>query len=203
MQVHVLAKELGITSRQIQDLLDKPAPTSKMDEDEVQAVREQFPVSEQPAATAPAEAVQEEAAPTPAAPTKKQRASVVFWSENSKHAIPTEDGRGLIKFIDFRLEAYADGQAYAAIMKEKDSEIRIVVDKKFKTIHELKQFRGMRVERVKTGHNGEESLLRGLAFVRALFNPGTEMEEFASTMASDGADGVIELAVQTKSFKVL
>jgi len=188
MQIFELAKELDIPSKQIMELLDKPAASSKMDADEEAAVRETFPAKAAPAAKAPA---------------KPKRESIVFWSENSKHAIPTLDGKALVKFEDFRLEAYVDGQAYKAIMNEKDSEIRVVVDGKFKSITELKQFRGMLNDRVKTGHRGEESLLRGLAFVRALFNPGEDMEEFASTLASDGADGVIELAVQTKSFKVL
>jgi len=196
MQVFELARELGITSKQIQDLLEKPAATSKLDADEETAVREEFPAAAASEAPAVAPAATE-------APAKAERESVVFWSENSKHAIPTNDGTGLIKFIDFRLEAYTNGKAYEAIMNERDSEIRIVVDEKFKSISELKQFRGMLVDRIKTGHHGEESLLRGLAFVRALFNPGKDMEEFASTLVSDGADGVIELAVQNKSFKVL
>jgi hypothetical protein len=188
MQVFELAKELGITSKQIQELLEKPAATSKVDADEEVAVREEFPVTESSEAEQSKPAVRE---------------SVVFWSENAKHAVPNMAGTGLVRFIDYRCEAYKDGEAYSAIMRERDSEIRIVVDERFTSITDLKTFRGMLVDKIKTGPHGEESLVRGLAFLRALFNPGQDMEDFASTLASDGVDGAIELAVQNKSFKVL
>jgi hypothetical protein len=195
MQLFKLAKELGVESKVLMDLLDKPAASSKLTDEEITAVREEYPA---PAVTPTQEETEVEA---DSPKDKKDGPKVVlFWSAIQKHAIPAPDGNQLIKFEDYKLAALKDGIAYKAIVDEGDPDIRVVIDKPFTDLRSKTEFRQLLEAKIKTGRNHEIAMFSGLSFLSALFHPGKESAEFSITLNKYGVDGAIELALTNKSY---
>jgi len=183
VKVSELAEQLKITVKQAMALTGKPNQNTELSEAEVDNAVAEYAAQETPAS--------------------RKRGIVRFWSEVMNHAFPVNNPRTgeqqLAYFKDFQLVVEKGGPAYNAVLSLNDPDIRIVVDKPFEDIGEAKAFRALLDKKVHTGPQGEAGAVRGMGFLQALFG-GEEMSNVARTMHKHGVDGVIELAIRTKSY---
>ena len=183
MKVHELAKEVGVDSAEVVEMLGKESHLNVASDEEVQAVKAHFAKS-----------------------PKKQRGSNIlrFWSEVSGHKVKCPSG--MIVFEDFYLLAEEQSIAgqwllgkSAGITPEQAGkawpEIRIVVDKPFDGADAKAAFHTLLSEKVYTGANKEPST-HGLGFINALFGP----EEQRDIARLKSLDALIQKAVDEKSY---
>jgi hypothetical protein len=184
MKVKDLAEQLEVDTDVIKELTGKSDVRSLLSEEEVELVTEQLAEPDAP-----------EQGPEP--PTNVVR----FWSEVRKHALPitTATENMLVKFTDYLLPVEKDSILYNAVIELNDPEIRVIFDKPFDDVGDIKQFRALLEDKVYTGPAREPSMVRGVSFMNALFK-GSESEMVAKTWNEHGVAGLIELALKTKSY---
>lgn len=184
MQVHELAKTVGADLSAVKEFLGVTSHLSKVSDDDAKRVIEKFGES------------------TPSAPAQKKPSNVVrLWSENRTHRIAATTGE-LIIMENFQLTVEKGSDIYNEIKRSGDAEVRLVVDKPFKSPATRAAFAEFLSERCITDQ-GKQSLFDGLDWVKALFYP-SELVEVASLLQTDsGLKGVIQLAVDTKSYTTL
>jgi len=178
MQVHELAKKVGREVSEVKELLGVQSHLSKVSEDDITRVMEELGGG------------------------RKRPAKIVrLWSENRTHRILTSNGSVII-MDNFQLTVEKDSEAYKEIKECGDPEIRVVVDKPFDSVSEQTAFRQFLEERCITDR-GEQVLYDGGDFLKALFYTD-ELVDVALLMQKEtGLLGVIQLAVNTKSYTSL
>ena len=183
MQVHELAKTVGKKSAEIVEFLGADSHMAGVSDEDIAKVTAEFGSEETPQ-------------------VKQSREGIArLWSENRKHIIAASDGTP-ITMEDFQLTVLIDSDMYREIKKSMDSEVRLVVDKPFKTVPERTAFSQFLSDRCVTDQ-GKQALHSGLDWLKALFFP-SELEEVAELVqTSAGLVGVIQLAVDTKSYTTL
>ena len=186
MQAHELAKSAGVDSKEIVELLGLDSHMSKVSDEGIATVVAKYEI----------EGLTQEA------PEKQSREGIArLWSENRVHRVMATNGK-VITMDDFQLTVKIDSDIYREIKKSMDSEIRVVVDEPFKSVSARTAFRNFLTDRCVTDQ-GKQSLNSGLDWLKGLFFP-SELEEVAELLQeSAGIVGVIQLAVDTKSYKAL
>lgn len=192
MRVHDLAKELDVDADAVLQLLGKKHPNESVSDDEVVKVQKALGIE-------PAEKPEP---PKPKAAAKAKTDVLRFWSGARSFSFPVmQDGvQKLVRFKDYCLLVVKDSPAHKAVVALRDPEVKLVVDEPFEDIGQISQFRKMLEGRLYTGMNQEVSFDTGMAFVMALFN-NQEQEKAAKAFSNYGPDGLIEVAVRSKSYK--
>ena len=203
MRVHELAKELGVESAQVIELLGGGIHhTAVVDDEAVDMVCNA--INEAGAATPEAS---EPSTPEEATPEAEKPQIVRFWSEVMKHAFVLVGE--LHRFENYKVDTYVvdpatglPGVTFETLkeLARTEADIRIVVDKPFKDLGDRKRFRDLLTNKLFTGPNHEASALRGMGFVEALFKR-EEHAEIAKVLHELGPAGLVELAVERKSYK--
>ena len=182
MQVHELAKLAGVKTAEMKGFLGADSHLAKVSDEDIAKVKEKYTLAEAPQNTS----------------EKKSRDGVVrLWSENRTHWVAARSGE-TIRVDDFQLTVKRDSDIYREIKASGDSEIRVVVDKPFASVSERTAFSKFLTERTITDQ-GKHSLHFGLDWIKGLFFP-SELEEVATLLQDSGLEGVIQLAVDTKSY---
>jgi len=186
MQVHELAKLAGVESKEIVELLGADSHLSKVSDEDIEKAKARY---------APNCATQN-------VPEKQSREGIVrLWSENRTHRIMASNGETII-MEDFHLTVHKDSDIYKEIKKSQDAEVRVVIDKPFAKVAERASFSSFLKDRTITDQ-GKQSLHSGLDWLKGLFFP-SELEQVAVLLQeSAGLEGVIQLAVDTKSYMTL
>ena len=179
MLLYELAKDLGVENKELVEFLGKNASQNKVDADDIAKAEEKY----------------EKKCSLVDAPSDDK--IVRFWTENKRHTFKTDVG--IIYMEDYKLDVDKTDLAYAAIVKEHDTDVRIIINKPFKKTEDRAAFTEMLDEKMFTGVYGEPSLHDGLAFLSALFK-GDELDEFAKLMSEQGPKAIVQLAVDTKSY---
>ena len=184
MQAHELAKSAGVDSKEIVGFLGLDSHLSKVSDEDIAKVKAEYGIE------------------TQAAPEKQLRDGIVrLWSENRTHRIMASNGE-VILMEDFQLTVRIDSDIYREIKKSDDAEVRVVVDKPFATVLERTAFSRFLTDRCVTDQ-GKQSLYAGLDWLKGLFYPSELVEAAWLLQESAGIEGVIQLAVDTKSYKTL
>jgi len=128
---------------------------------------------------------------------------VRFWSMVKNHAFMVPDAKNeestLMRFDDYLLPVRKGSPAYKALVALADPEIMVIRDEGFDDVGKAKQFRQLLEDKAITGPSREPSVIRGLAFILALFRT-QERDLAATTLQAHGMSGLIELAVRKKSY---
>jgi hypothetical protein len=186
MKVHELAKDLEVDSSRVIEILgDNRHHLAEVTEDEMEKVVE-----------AVSQGGQEEEGST-AEPEEK---IVRFWSDVMNHAFLVH-GK-LIKFAGYKLNAVVDSPVYDALVALRDPSIRLVQDTPFKDRKDRTMFREMLEAKLFAGPGREVSAHRGMGYLEALFLD-SQQQEVALAMHESGPAGIVDLAVETKSYKPL
>jgi hypothetical protein len=181
MQVHELAKAVGVGSKELADYLGKSSHMQSATEEDVAKAEEKY-----------GKATFETAA-------GNDKKIVRFWSNIRNLTYYTE--YGAIYLRNWKLDVYDGSPAYNAIMAHHEINTRIVIDEPFKDTIERTAFREFLVGKAYTGLNDEPALKDGYAFLMALFQDD-EKSEVAGLMEKGGMKAVIEYAVEHKSYKI-
>ena len=183
MQVHELAKLAGVDSAEMVKFLDVKSHLAKVSDEDMEKVKAEYELKETQSA-------------------KTSRKGIArLWSENRKHIIAASNGKAIV-MDDFQLTVMVDSDIYREIKKSMDSEVRLVVDEPFDTVSAKTLFSQFLTDRCITDQ-GKQALHSGLDWIKALFFP-SELEQVAELLQeSAGLVGVIQLAVDTKSYKTL
>ena len=194
MQVHELARELGMGSKELADYLGKPSHKSVVEEHEATIAREHFLDADK--------AAEPETKPQGAVKSGKSSDDKIvrFWSEIKNHSFTSD--KGIIFLRDWHLDVIEGSFAYNAVIAHHDPNVRIVVDKPFESVGDKAEFSEFLHEKVYTGRNREPALIGGLGFLSALFR-GRELEDYTRILNTNGIKAVIQYAVDTKSWKAV
>ena len=183
MQVHELAKKAEVKSAEIMEFLGAESHLAKVSDEDIARVKVQFDIEEMPTVNQSREGI------------------VRLWSENRTHRIMASNGETMI-MEDFQLTVRVDSDIYREIKKSNDAEVRVVVDKPFASVSERTSFSRFLTDRCVTDQ-GKQSLHSGLDWLKAMFYPSELVQVAELLQESAGIVGVIQLAVDTKSYKTL
>ena len=185
MQVHELAKLAGVKTAEMKAFLGVDSHLAKVSDEDIARAKENYTLSEAPQNTS----------------DDKSRDGVIrLWSENKTHWIAARSGE-TIRMDNFQMTVEKDSDIYKEIKASGDAEVRVVIDKPFGSVAERTAFSKFLTERTITDQ-GKQSLYFGLDWIKGLFYP-SELEEVATLLQDTGLVGVIQLAVDTKSYTTL
>jgi len=182
MKVHELAKDLEVDSSRVIEILgDNRHHLAEVTEDEMEKVVE---------------------AVSQGSPEEQDSGEKIvrFWSDVMNHAFLVH-GK-LIKFAGYKLNAVVDSPVYDALVALRDPSIRLVQDTPFKDRKDRTMFREMLEAKLFAGPGREVSAHRGMGYLEALFLD-SQQQEVALAMHESGPAGIVDLAVETKSYKPL
>ena len=189
MQVRDLAKELEVDPEAVLELLGKKSPNDNVTDADVSKVQKTL-------------GVEPKASGTPKKAKAGRAADVLrFWSGVRSFSLPViaNGEQKLVYFKDYSLQVVKDGPTHKALVALRDPEVKLVVDEPFEDIGQISRFRKLLESRLYTGMNQEVSYDAGMAFVMALFD-NDDYEKAAKAFSKYGPDGLIEVAVRSKSY---
>jgi len=176
MKVHELAKELSVENDVIMEITSKTSHLNTLSDAEEALVRGQV-----------------------AAQGKEEKKELVrFVSEIRRHVIDGGE-KGNLRFDKYGFTAYKGSEQYNMIMKSKDIQIMVILDKPFEGDEEVAKFDQMLRKRIFTGPNNEASVQRGMLFLEAMFSP----EERRELRAMLDINARIQRALRTKSYRYI
>ena len=178
MQVHELAKDFGVESKEITIFLGKKSHMATVTEEDVAKVEEKYEMLR-------------------TAPTSNSDKIVRLWSTVKNTTFITKHGPIYVR--NWKIDVTRDKEAHIALQKHTGSRLMEIIDKPFEDTISRTTFADFLSDKAYTGRDDEPALRDGYGFLMALFEL-KEVDEVATLMEKGGMKAVIQYAVENKSY---